>query len=82
MYKAFLKLSKSYWGRVILSFLIGFGIASILRGRCEEDDCITLEAPDPSLIDGKAYSIGDRCYTFEPRIVPCASKSPVRVSNR
>lgn len=80
MYKAFLKLSKSYWGRTLLSFLIGFGIASILRGRCEDTECVSLEAPEPSSIEGKVYTIGDRCYSFQPRIVPCKSKSPIRVS--
>jgi hypothetical protein len=73
------------WGRVmalpyfglVLSALLGFGVAALLRPVCRGDACTLERAPPVSATRNKVFQYGDRCVEFKARPVPCAGRRPV-----
>jgi hypothetical protein len=55
----------------IFSFILGLGIAAILRPACKGDACITLKAPPINEINTATYQLGSKCYQFRTETVDC-----------
>jgi len=55
----------------IFSFILGLGIAAILRPACKGDACITLKAPPIHEINKSTYQLGSKCYQFRTDTVNC-----------
>jgi hypothetical protein len=55
----------------IFSFILGLGIAAILRPACKGDTCITLKAPPIHEINTSTYQLGSKCYQFRTDTVDC-----------
>jgi hypothetical protein len=52
-------------GRIIISVLLGLGLASIFRNSCySKKECIAFTAPKMSDIENQVYKFNDKCYTF------------------
>ena len=64
-------------GQIIISILLGFGLASLFRKSCKESECFSFKAPKTSEVENKVYKHGDDCYSFKPETVPCSSESPI-----
>jgi hypothetical protein len=56
---------------VLVSCLIGFGIAALLRPMCKGPDCVILRVPPVTAIRGSVYQIGEKCHQFNPKAVEC-----------
>lgn len=69
----FLK-SKNF--NVIFSFLLGLGLAAILRPACKGDQCLLLKAPPVHEIEKATYQLGTKCFQFglEPTDCPKTGK--------
>ena len=63
---------KSPTGRVLISIIWGLGLAALLRGVCQGQDCVVVEGPDPSDISSKVFRYDSRCVKFQPYYVDCA----------
>lgn len=60
-------------GQLMVSILFGVALAFMFQKSCRGDKCVVLEPPVPSELAGKVFKVGDACYRYEPRLVPCAS---------
>ena len=59
-------------GQMIISVLLGFGLATLFRKVCKDQSCIVVKGPRVADVDGIYYRIGDTCHKYTPSVVPCA----------
>ena len=61
-------------GKLIMSIIFGFGLASFFRTVCKEKNCLIFQATDLTEIEGKIFQQDDKCYKFKPEYTKCDSK--------
>ena len=64
-------------GRIIMSILLGFGLASLFRSVCKGDGCVKFYAAPLDKIKDKIYKNGDKCVTFSPMYSKCSIDAKV-----
>lgn len=55
----------------IISCLIGFGLASMMRPLCKGPDCIVIRGPEIASFQDSVYQIGESCYEFKVKTMSC-----------
>jgi len=68
------KIVKGETGRYIMSIILGFGLATIFRVVCKDNNCIVFRSPPLSDIDDKIYKHDGKCYTYTANQSKCDSK--------
>ena len=58
-------------GKIIISLLLGLGLASLFRRSCK-NNCIILKGPNPSNIFNNIYNFDDKCYKYKTKMVKCS----------
>jgi len=58
-------------GKYIMSFILGFGLASLFRVACTDKECRFEIAPPLEDIDGQIYKFDNKCYKMEKTAVKC-----------
>jgi hypothetical protein len=71
------RLITSTFGKIILSILLGLGLASLFRKVCNDKNCIVFNGPIISDIDGKTYKHGDKCYKYTPVATKCNANAKI-----
>lgn len=64
-------------GQMLISFTIGFGLATLFRKVCNDKDCIIFSGPVISEIEGKVFQYGETCYSYTPKQVKCSAEKRV-----
>ena len=64
-------------GQVIISALLGLGIAIMFSRACSGRNCIVVRGPNPNNIEGKIYQFNDDCYSFKSHMTSC-NKKPIK----
>ena len=64
------KFVHSSTGKIMMSILLGFGLATLFRAVCKGKDCLEFHAPSLDEINNKIYKVDNKCYKY----VPVASK--------
>jgi len=65
------RLINTSHGQIILSIVLGLGIASLFRKVCTDKNCIHFNGPVLSEFDGKIYKHGDKCYKYSTHSDKC-----------
>ena len=65
------KFVHSKTGRIIMSILLGFGLASLFRTVCKDKDCLLFYAPPLEKIKDKIYKSGNKCVKYSPLSTKC-----------
>ena len=60
-------------GRIVISIILGLGIAALFRKSCEGGKCIVFQAP-PKDITEKIYKHNEKCVKFTPETTKCTDK--------
>ena len=60
----FKRLLNEPLGRILISILLGLGLATLFRKVCKDKNCIVFNGPVISEFDGKIYKHGDKCYKY------------------
>lgn len=63
----------SQQGRIIISIILGFGLATIFRKVCKDNNCVVVNGPKKSETDKYVYKIENDCYKYKPYVTPCKS---------
>lgn len=58
-------------GSMIVSVIIGLGLASFFRKVCKDGRCVVIKGPDVQEIKEKVYKIDNECYQYTPVITDC-----------
>lgn len=74
------KFVHSYTGKVMMSVLLGFGLATFFRVACKGKRCRIIEAPPMEEITDQTYRFDDKCYKMEKNAIHCdKKKTTVRI---
>jgi len=65
-------------GKIVISVILGLGLASLFRKVCKNQKCIVYRAPDPKNIVGNVYEWDDGCFKFKKVKTTCENKHPIR----
>ena len=78
----FKRLLNTEMGQVLISILLGLGLATMFRQVCEGKNCLIFNGPVISEIDGKMYKFGEYCHQYDLNAVSCnATKKIIKISN-
>ena len=72
-----LKFVHNETGRIIMSVLLGLGLATFFRKMCEGKNCIVSKAPPLEEIDDKIYKFDGKCYKLEKNAETCNTKKKI-----
>jgi hypothetical protein len=73
----FKRLLHSSLGKIIISILLGLGLATLFRKVCNDKNCLTFKGPILGDIDGKIYKHGEKCYEYTSASVPCDKEKQI-----
>ena len=65
------KFVHSKTGKVMMSLLLGMGLATLFRRMCKDKNCIIFYAPPLDDIEKKTFKDGEKCYKFNPVATKC-----------
>lgn len=58
-------------GQIVISIILGFGLATLFRKVCKDNNCILIQGPKMSETNKYFYKIEDNCYKYTPYAAPC-----------
>ncbi|OYV74829.1 MAG: hypothetical protein B7Z66_15140 [Chromatiales bacterium 21-64-14] len=66
------KMMHDKFGSIVISVILGLGLAAMFRRACTGDGCIVVKPPDRKEVDDYVYRIDKSCYKYTPNVVPCS----------
>jgi hypothetical protein len=67
----FQRLVNSSTGRIIISIILGIGLASLFYKVCKDKDCIHFSGPVIKEVDGKIFEYDKKCFKYDVKPVKC-----------
>ena len=67
----FEKFIKTDAGRVLMSIVLGVGLATLFKVSCKGRNCLLMKAPALDQLNDKIYKIEDKCYKFKSTSTKC-----------
>jgi hypothetical protein len=64
-------------GRIVISILLGLGLATLFRRVCKERDCLVFHAPEINKIKNQVFRFKNKCYNFEEEIEKCDNNKKI-----
>ena len=64
-------------GKVVISIILGLGLATLFRKVCKDRDCIVFKAPDVKKIKNQIFKFQGKCYKFEENIEKCSNNKKI-----
>jgi hypothetical protein len=58
-------------GSIMISVIIGLGLASFFRKICKDGRCIIIKGPDVNDITQNVYKLDNECYKYTPTTTKC-----------
>jgi hypothetical protein len=71
------KFINSKTGKIMMSVLLGFGLATFFRAACEGNNCKFIRAPPMEDLDDQTYRFNNKCYKMVKNPVKCSSKTNI-----
>ena len=71
MIKSVLRSLNTKFSALLVSLILGLGLASIFRRTCDNKECLTFHGPPNSEIVDHIYKYDDKCYKFNEQSVSC-----------
>lgn len=73
---AITKVMDDSTGSVIISVILGLGLAALFRRACKGGRCIVVKSPKLDELNKYVYKVDDDCYKYTPHVVPCSASRP------
>ena len=64
-------LLNSESGKIIISIILGLGLATLFRKVCGESNCIVYKGTPKEDIKDKIFRFNDKCYKYDVKPVSC-----------
>lgn len=71
MFKNIITKVNTKYGKIIISILLGIGLASIFRKSCESRNCLMFQAPSFDEVRKTVYKHNGKCYKYTEQSVMC-----------
>ena len=65
------KLLNSPAGKIMISILLGLGLATLFRKVCKNRNCMIFKAPEIEKIKDKTFKYNDKCYKYIEKAESC-----------
>tara|TARA_B100001093_G_C26839717_1_gene1019978 strand:+ start:762 stop:986 length:225 start_codon:yes stop_codon:yes gene_type:complete len=62
-------------GQIIVSVLLGLGLAALFRKVCDNDNCIIINSPPREEIENKIFTMNNRCFRYKPEATQCKTSN-------
>jgi len=62
-------------GSVIVSVILGLGLAALFRKVCEDKKCVVVHSPNNNDVEKYYYQIQGECYKYTPETVSCSKNA-------
>ena len=72
-----INLLRSKTGQIVISIILGFGLACLFRKVCKDRNCIVYHAPSIEDIKKSIFLFNKKCYKYNQEITTC-NKKPVK----
>lgn len=59
------------FGSIIISIVLGLGLASLFRKVCKHRNCMVFNAPSMKELNTNIYKYNDKCYTYKSEATKC-----------
>jgi len=73
----FKRLFNTPLGKIILSIILGLGLASLFRKVCTDKNCIHFKGAAIADIDGKTFMHDNKCYKYSAKSSKCSEKHKI-----
>ena len=78
MYMIALKnMMTSEKGRIFMSIILGFGLASLFSKVCNERNCLVFKGKDPAEMKDKIFKTDNKCYKYNLVNTSCNQKKKI-----
>lgn len=77
MIQNIIKSMHTKFGQVVISIILGIGLASLFRRTCRNEDCYTFQSPKTGEVENTTYLHGGSCYKFKAETKKCESQNHV-----
>jgi len=71
------KFVHSETGKIIMSILLGLGLASLFRTICKDNNCLVFHAPPLDDFKDKIYKSNGKCVKYSPVATKCSTNSKI-----
>ena len=58
-------------GKIIISIILGLGLATLFRKVCNNRNCLKFTGPPLNKVENTKYSYDNKCYKFSTQAVKC-----------
>ena len=65
------KFLNSKAGQIIISIVLGLGLATIFRKVCTDNQCVIVKGPSIDEVKKFVYKIDDDCFKYTPQPTKC-----------
>ena len=75
------KFVHSQTGKILMSLILGIGLATFFRAVCKGRQCRIISAPPMEEIVNQTYKFNDKCYKFEKQPINCEkNKNTIKIA--
>jgi hypothetical protein len=71
------KFVHSNTGRIVMSIILGLGLATFFRAVCKGKNCRVIQSPPLEEIEDQTYMFDGKCYKLEKNAVKCDNKQNI-----
>jgi hypothetical protein len=68
-----MKLFQSNTGSIVISIILGLGLAALFRKACNDNKCIVIKGPNLEETQKYFYKINDDCWQYKPVFAECTN---------
>jgi hypothetical protein len=68
------EIMNTSYGPIIVSVILGLGLATLFRRVCEDKQCMVVKSPNSEEIAKYYYQVQNECYQYTPETVECSTK--------
>ena len=58
-------------GKIVISIILGLGLATIFRKVCSDNQCMIMKGPTMEEVNKYVYKIDDNCFKYTPQPTKC-----------
>lgn len=69
------KVIHTKFGKIVVSIILGLGLASLFRKVCDGADCLKFRSPSVKEVEGSVYEHGGECYKFKAKTTECSGST-------
>jgi len=68
-------LFKTDKGKILVSIILGIGLASLFKKTCIGDGCIIIKTLSPDVIQMNTYRHDEKCYKYKAKSAKCTDNN-------